>query len=72
MSRTKAKKSVHYNELLNDLRDYGVIVRAGSVKGLVEEAPAAYKDIDEVVDVVHAAQIATKVAKLRPVAIVKG
>jgi tRNA-splicing ligase RtcB len=64
---------VHYNELLNDLCDYyGVIVRAGSVKGLVEEAPAAYKDIDEVIDVVHAAKIATKIAKLRPVAIVKG
>lgn len=72
MSRIKAKKSVDYNKLRKNLEDYGVIVRANSVRGLLEEAPEAYKDVDQVVDVVHAEGIALKVAKMKPVAIVKG
>jgi tRNA-splicing ligase RtcB len=72
MSRTGAKKYLHYNQLLQELEDYGVVVRAGSVKGLLEEAPEAYKDVNEVVDVVHQAGIARKVAKMKPVGIIKG
>ncbi len=47
-------------------------MRAGSMSGLAEEAPIAYKDVNRVVDVVHGAGIARKVAKLRPVAVIKG
>ena len=72
MSRAKSKKTLDYNELRERLDKYGVVVRAGSAKGLLEEAPQAYKDIETVVDVVCKAKIANKIAKLKPVAIVKG
>lgn len=72
MSRMKSKRTLDYSALLKELHDYGVIVRAGSIRGLIEEAPEAYKDIDNVVNVVVAEKIATKVAKLKPIAIVKG
>lgn len=72
MSRSKAKREVDAGELRERLRRDGIAVRAGSNAGLVEEAPEAYKDVDSVVDVVHHAGIATKVARLRPVAVVKG
>ena len=58
--------------LRQDLEGRGIHIRAGSMPGLAEEAPEAYKDVDRVVDVVHAAGIAKKVAKLRPIAVVKG
>jgi tRNA-splicing ligase RtcB len=47
-------------------------VRAGSLPGLAEEAPVAYKDVDRVIEVVSKSGIARKVARLRPVAVVKG
>jgi tRNA-splicing ligase RtcB len=72
MSRSKAKREVDAGELRERLRRDGIAVRAGSNAGLVEEAPEAYKDVDSVVDVVHRAGIATKVARLRPIAVVKG
>jgi tRNA-splicing ligase RtcB len=72
MSRMKSKKTVDYQHLLKYMENYGVTIRAGSVSGLIEEAPEAYKDIDEVVNVISAENIGKKVAKLRPVAIVKG
>ena len=72
MSRTKAKKTIDYNRIRAQLEEYGVLVRAGSAKGLLEEAPDAYKDIDAVVDVVVGAKLANKIAKLKPVAIIKG
>lgn len=72
MSRTRAKKEIDGGELRMRMKKMGISVAAGSTKGLVEEAPEAYKDIDSVVDVVHRAGIARKVARLRPVAVVKG
>jgi tRNA-splicing ligase RtcB (3'-phosphate/5'-hydroxy nucleic acid ligase) len=72
MSRSKAKKEVHGESLRKDLEGKGIHVRAGSLKGLAEEAPAAYKDVDEVVETVSGAGIARKVARLRPVAVIKG
>ena len=72
MSRRQAKRSIHGGTLCRELEDRGIRVRAGSLPGLAEEAPAAYKDVDEVVEVVVAAGIARKVARLRPVAVVKG
>ena len=72
MSREKAKKQVRGDKLRQDLEAAGIAVRAGSMGGLAEEAPQAYKDVDEVVEAVIGAQIARKVARLRPVAVVKG
>ncbi len=72
MSRKKAKKSVHGPGLRDQLEDKGIRVRAGSMSGLAEEAPVAYKDVNRVVDVVHGAGIAKKVAQLRPLAVIKG
>lgn len=72
MSRKKARKTVRGVTLREELEGRGIHIRAGSMPGLAEEAPAAYKDVDRVVDVVHAAGIAKKVAKLRPIAVIKG
>jgi tRNA-splicing ligase RtcB len=72
MSRTQAKKNVWGEDLRKDLEKEGIQVRAGSMAGLAEEAPSAYKDVDAVVQTVSEAGIAKKVARLRPVAVVKG
>jgi tRNA-splicing ligase RtcB len=72
MSRAKAKHEIHGQDLRNALARQGIQVRAGSMSGLAEEAPSAYKDVDEVVETVVSAGIARKVARLRPLAVIKG
>jgi len=72
MSRGEAKRRVRGQRLRADLEARGIEVRAGSASGLAEEAPMAYKDVDRVVEVVHAAGLARRVAKLVPLAVVKG
>jgi tRNA-splicing ligase RtcB len=72
MSRSQAKKKVRGEALRAELQASGIQVRAGSLPGLAEEAPQAYKDVDMVVNTVSAAGIARKVARLRPVAVIKG
>ena len=72
MSRSRAKKEISVGELRERLQKMGIVVVAQSAAGLVEEAPEAYKDVDEVVGVVEQAGIATRVARLRPVAVIKG
>ncbi|NIV38058.1 MAG: RNA-splicing ligase RtcB, partial [Anaerolineae bacterium] len=72
MSRRAAKKKIHGGTLRRELEEQGIQVRAGSMAGLAEEAPDAYKDIDAVVEVVHGAGLARKVARLRPLAVMKG
>ncbi|ACK73152.1 protein of unknown function UPF0027 [Gloeothece citriformis PCC 7424] len=72
MSRSKAKKEIRGDRLRKDLEKEGINVRAGSMPGLAEEAPKAYKDVNRVVETVSHAGIAQKVARLRPVAVVKG
>jgi tRNA-splicing ligase RtcB len=72
MSRKKAKKTIHGASLREELEGRGIHVRAGSMSGLAEEAPKAYKDVDRVVEVVHGAGIAKRVAQLKPVAVIKG
>jgi tRNA-splicing ligase RtcB len=72
MSRTAAKKKIHGRALKAELEERGIHVRAGSLAGLAEEAPAAYKDIDAVIEVVDGAGLARKVARLRPLAVMKG
>jgi tRNA-splicing ligase RtcB len=71
-SRAQAKKSIRGEELIQELRQKGIIVRAGSMAGLAEEAPDAYKDVDRVVNVVHKAGLARKVARFRPLGVIKG
>jgi tRNA-splicing ligase RtcB (3'-phosphate/5'-hydroxy nucleic acid ligase) len=72
MSRARAKHEVRGETLRQELEADGIRVRAGSLPGLAEEAPNAYKDVDRVIEVVSRAGIARKVARLRPVAVVKG
>jgi tRNA-splicing ligase RtcB len=72
MSRSAAKKKIDGHELKARLEKMGVVAEAGSLKGLVEEAPEAYKDVDAVVNVVAQAGIAKRVARFRPVAVIKG
>ncbi|MBY0353097.1 RtcB family protein [Candidatus Babeliales bacterium] len=72
MSRHAAKNSINGKVLHDELFAAGIHIKAGSIKELAEEAPQAYKDIDEVVHVVDKAGIARKVARLRPCAVIKG
>jgi tRNA-splicing ligase RtcB len=72
MSRKKASRRSSGREVRDDLEASGISVRPGSVKLLSEEAPYAYKDVDEVADVCARAGLAAKVARLRPVGVVKG
>ena len=66
------KKRFSGRDVLNDLESRGIAVRAGSMSGLAEEAPQAYKDVETVVNVAHGAGISKKVARTRPIAVVKG
>jgi tRNA-splicing ligase RtcB len=72
MSRHEAKRRVQGAALRRELEGEGIMVRCAKNSELAEEAPLAYKDVDEVVDVVHDAGIARKVARLRPMAVIKG
>lgn len=72
MSRTKAKHQVRGSTLKQELEKQGIAVRSGSMSGLAEEAPFAYKDVEEVVGIVHNVGLAKKVARLKPVAVIKG
>jgi tRNA-splicing ligase RtcB len=72
LSRQKAKKLVDGRGLIRELEKQGVTVRTASIQGLAEEAPQAYKDVDAVVESVTAAGIAHRVARLLPLAVIKG
>ncbi|MCX5726653.1 MAG: RtcB family protein [Candidatus Saganbacteria bacterium] len=72
MSRAAATRNFNVDELLSELESKGIIVRSASRKGLIEEAPGAYKDVREVVDVVSGAGLAKKVARMRPLGVIKG
>ncbi len=72
MSRRKAKQSIKGEVLLKQLYDEGIYVRSKTFKGVAEEAPFAYKDIDEVVRTIEKNNIANTVARLKPVAVIKG
>ena len=72
MSRKAALKRARGEHVRTELADQGIVVRTGSLKGLAEEAPYAYKDVSLVVDSVAGAGLARKVARVRPVAVIKG
>jgi tRNA-splicing ligase RtcB len=72
MSRAKAKKMIRGTALRDQLKSRGILICSGSMSGLAEEAPAAYKDVSRVVEVVHGLGIGRKIARLEPVAVIKG
>jgi tRNA-splicing ligase RtcB (3'-phosphate/5'-hydroxy nucleic acid ligase) len=72
MSRSKARRNFTESQVKKSLGDKGVVVKALTRDGVVEETPQAYKDVDAVVNVSHELGIATRVAKLVPIGVIKG
>ena len=72
LSRHAAKKALKGKSIQEEINKYGIYARAASKATLVEEIPMAYKDIDDVVEVVHKAGIARLVVRLRPLGVIKG
>ena len=72
MSRSKAKQEARGRDLYGELAKLGVTIRAQSRAGVAEEMPSAYKDVAEVVEVMEAAGVTRKVARLKPFAVIKG
>ena len=72
LSRIKAKKEVRGSELRKQLEARGIIIRSHSDPGLAEEAPLAYKDVDDVVNVIATTKLARKVVRVKPLAVIKG
>jgi tRNA-splicing ligase RtcB len=72
MSRTAAVRASRGRRIEQELAELGVVVRARSRRALAEEQPAAYKDVNQVVEVVQAAGLSQKVARMRPVGVIKG
>lgn len=72
LSRTQAIKAAKGRAINRELEDKGIFVQSRGVKTLKEEIPEAYKDVSRVVEVVHRAGLATKVARLRPLGVIKG
>lgn len=72
MSRTKAKKSWHGKNIIKLLAEKGITVRGASLRGIAEEAPKAYKDVEEIVNASQKAGLAEKVVELVPLICIKG
>jgi tRNA-splicing ligase RtcB len=72
MSRTQASKQWKGRELVDQLKSQGILIRTPSYRGVAEEAPGAYKDVNVVVDAADEAKLARKVARLEPLVCVKG
>jgi tRNA-splicing ligase RtcB len=71
-SRTAATRTINLSALLKELESKGITVKASGRGTLVEEAPQAYKDVNEVVEVVHNAGISKRVCRMRPLGVIKG
>lgn len=72
MSRTQAMKTWTGQSLINDLKNKGIIIKGHSLKGLSEEAPGAYKDVNNVIDVIQNAKLSRKVIRMKPLVSIKG
>jgi len=72
MSRTSATKRFSVNQVVAMLQSRGIYIKAASRDGIIEEAPGAYKDVDEVVHIAHGAGISKMVARLKPLGVMKG
>ncbi|RJP64741.1 MAG: RtcB family protein [Ignavibacteriales bacterium] len=71
-SRTKALKNAKGRNLFNEMQQKGIVIRAKGIKTIAEEMPDAYKDVSDVVNVMHNSGISLKVVKLKPVGVIKG
>jgi tRNA-splicing ligase RtcB len=72
LSRHAAKAGRNASQIREELERQGILVRSETRDGIVEETPEAYKDVDEVIETVHRAGLAKKVARLRPMGVIKG
>ncbi len=72
LSRHQAKKVAKGRAIIRELEDRGICVRTAGKGTLMEEIPEAYKDVTDVVNVVHNAGIGKKVARLKPMGVIKG
>ena len=72
MSRYRARKTMSVEKINLELEKKGIDIETGSWRGLAEEAPQVYKDIEEVVRVSHEAGIGNLVVRLKPIGVVKG
>ena len=72
MSRTAAKKMSKGRSIVKEMEEAGIIVRGASMGTLTEEIPESYKDVNEVVEIVHNAGLSRKVARLKPLGVIKG
>jgi tRNA-splicing ligase RtcB len=72
MSRTQSKKHSRGRDLIGEMEEMGVVVRATGMRTVAEEMPHAYKDVAEVVEVMEAAGVSHRVAELKPIGVVKG
>lgn len=72
ISRSNAKNSLSYDSVIKELNDKNILIKTNSKKGLVEEAPQTYKDVNEVVKVLEKNKLAKVIAKLKPVMVMKG
>jgi len=72
MSRTAAMKTFRADEVRAKLEQQGIYLRAASKSGVAEEAPGVYKDVEDVVNIAHSSGIALRVARMRPLGVVKG
>lgn len=71
-SRSEALRTLNGQNIVDQLKELGIEVKAGSIKGVAEEAPQMYKDIDEVIRVSHGIGIGNMVARLVPLGVIKG
>jgi tRNA-splicing ligase RtcB len=72
MSRTRSYKEYNYKEVLEELERKGIVLMSRTKGGVVEEAPQVYKDVDDVAEISDQLKMATKVAKLVPIGVIKG
>jgi tRNA-splicing ligase RtcB len=72
MSRRQARRQFHGRQIVDGLADRGIVIRSPSSRGVAEEAPLAYKDVNRVVDIAERAHLSRKVARLEPVVCIKG
>jgi tRNA-splicing ligase RtcB (3'-phosphate/5'-hydroxy nucleic acid ligase) len=72
LSRTKAMKNAKGRNLIEELKQKGIVIQAKGYKTIAEEMPGAYKDVSDVVEVMHKEGITRKVAKIKPIGVIKG
>jgi tRNA-splicing ligase RtcB len=72
LSRTAAHKTYNYKQIIEQLQEQGICIKTATRYEVVEEAPQVYKDVDIIADISHQLGIATKVARLVPLGVIKG